>query len=374
MEPDSRGCLTRDERSEVIAGRGAPHLGPAPRGKGGQALPMAVARSARYPIWPALRVLCLAGTFCVIGLDVVYPRVGLALFWNGLIAYLPLLFLVAPGVWRNVCPMAMLGGLPRRLGKAGTRRLSAKAQGRTPFIAVGLFFLLVPLRTLGLEHDGLAVAVFMALLLCIALVGGLLFAGKAGWCSQICPMLAVERLYGMSPLVAVRDTHCAPCVGCARNCYDLQPTTAALIDLSSKNNPTGNARLLFAGALPWFCVGFFTQPPPHLLTIVGVLGIYGRLGLLTLLGAAVGVFVARYGPWSRYQVIILHAAVAVNIYYLVVVESTLAALHIHDFGLGLLAHALVMMVTVVWARRALARETSFRGRSGAARRLAPRAA
>ncbi|MGH2389195.1 MAG: hypothetical protein ACRDIE_13405 [Chloroflexota bacterium] len=341
-----------------------------------QALPMAATRRVeqrtRYRFWPVARTVGVTGAVCVIGLNLVDPTLGLTLFWNGLIAYLPLLFLVAPGIWRNVCPMATLNGLPRRLGKPGRRRLSAKAQRRTPFIAGALFFLLVPLRASGLDRDGHALALFLVMLLGAALVGGMLFVGKAGWCSQICPMLAVERLYGMSPLVVVRDTHCSPCVGCARNCADLQPATAALSELSNKNNSGGLARLLFAGAMPWFCLAFFTQP--HHLAMAGLLAVYGRLGLLAMAGAVVGVVLDKYGPWSRYQVIAVHAAAAVSIYYLFVVQSTLLSLHLQAPLVGLIAHGLLLMVSALWLWRALEREQSARDGKPWVRRQSRRAA
>jgi nitrite reductase (NADH) large subunit len=343
-----------------------------------QALPMAamqaVTHRARYRLWPVLRAASVIGTVGVIVLDLIRPSLGLLLFWSGLIAYLPLLFLVAPGVWRNICPMATLNGLPRRVGKGGRRRLSAKAQRRAPFIAVALFFLLVPLRAAGLDRDGHALALFMVLLLGAAFAGGMLIAGKAGWCSQICPMLAVERLYGMSPLVVVSDTHCSPCVGCARNCYDLQPTSSALVELGQKNNSAGYARLLFAGAMPWFCVAFFTQPHLGRLTIIGLLAVYLRLGVLALGGAAVALLLDRYGPCSRYQVIVSHAASAVSIYYLFVMHATLTSLHLHALPFGWTAYAMVFVVSVPWLWRALAREKSFRGGKSLARRPSPRAA
>ena len=36
-----------------------------------------------------------------------------------------------------------------------------------------------------------------------ALLGGIVFKGKSGWCSSICPMLPVQRIYGQTPFKAV---------------------------------------------------------------------------------------------------------------------------------------------------------------------------
>ncbi len=359
-------------------GRRKDCLVPVSEGKPTRSLPMAATMKIKHPsrdrVWPVLRGLSVAGTACAISLDLTNPSLGLRLFWSGLIAYLPLLFLVAPGIWRNICPMATLNGLPRSLGRGGKRRLSGKVQRRTPFIAVALFFLLVPLRAVGLDRDGHALALFLLALLSAALGGGLLVAGKAGWCSQICPMLAVERLYGVSPLVPVRDTHCAPCVGCAKNCYDLQPRTAGFTEISNTSNPAALARLLFAGAMPWFCLGFFTQSHLDHLTAQGLFAGYARLGLFVLAGMAVGLSADRYAPWSRYQVVVVHAALAVSIYYLFVVRSTLTALHIQALPVTLIAHGLPLLVAAIWLRRALAREQSLRSESASPLRQSPRVA
>lgn len=339
-----------------------------------RALPMAgkqvsESRQRDWP-WPVLRALCLAAAACVIALCFMNPGLGSRIFWGGLMAYLPLLLLIAPGVWRNACPMATMNGLAGRLGWAGTRRLSAAAQRRTPYIAVGLFFALTPLRAAGLDQDGHLLAVFLLLLLATAAVGGVAIAGKGGWCSQICPMLPVERLYGLSPLVVVQDTHCRPCVGCARNCYDLQPTASGLADLRNKSNPGSRARLLFAAAMPWFCLAFFTQPHPHHLTVVGLLAVYGRLGLITASGATLGVVIDALGPWSRYQVVVVHAAVVINTYYLFVVQSPVAVPAIPGFWTGLAAYMIPVIVSLVWLQRALVLEqlSVSRGASGRSRK------
>jgi hypothetical protein len=51
-----------------------------------------------------------------------------------------------------------------------------------------------------------------------AFIVGMLFKGKSGWCSSICPLLPVQRIYGQTPFLLVANTHCPPCVGCAKHC------------------------------------------------------------------------------------------------------------------------------------------------------------
>ena len=73
---------------------------------------------SRVPVnaWHALRILSV-GT--VLGLCVVLlvsPTTGLRLWWGLVVPCLPLLFFVAPGLWRNVCPLAGLNQTPRLVG------------------------------------------------------------------------------------------------------------------------------------------------------------------------------------------------------------------------------------------------------------------
>ena len=54
-------------------------------------------------------------------------------------------------------------------------------------------------------------------------VGGMLLKGKSGWCSSICPLLPVQRLYGQTPYKLVANSHCTPCVGLHEVLLRLQP-------------------------------------------------------------------------------------------------------------------------------------------------------
>ena len=66
--------------------------------------------------WHIARVSVLAVTLGFVSLLITDPEFGLSLFWKLLIPSLPVMFAVAPGLWRQVCPMAFLNQLPRQLG------------------------------------------------------------------------------------------------------------------------------------------------------------------------------------------------------------------------------------------------------------------
>ena len=75
--------------------------------------------------------------------------------------------------------------------------------------------LFVSLRKVGLDDSGPASALLLLGALSGGFVGGMLLKGKSGWCSSICPLLPIQRLYGQtpyklvanSPLHAVRGLH-----------------------------------------------------------------------------------------------------------------------------------------------------------------------
>ncbi len=83
-----------------------------------------------------------------------------------------------------------------------------------------------------------------------AFAGGMVLKGKSGWCSTICPLLPVQRIYGQTPLLMVANAHCQPCVGCVKNCYDFNPRAAYLADLNEGDTYWSGYRKYFVGALP----------------------------------------------------------------------------------------------------------------------------
>ena len=52
--------------------------------------------------------MTLVVTFAVVAILWLTPDLGLQLFWGLIIPVVPALLIVAPGLWRQVCPMAFL--------------------------------------------------------------------------------------------------------------------------------------------------------------------------------------------------------------------------------------------------------------------------
>ena len=161
------------------------------------------------------------------------------------------LWLVVPGLWRNVCPLSASNQTPRVLGlsKALTAPAWLKEYGFV--IARGA----VHRASSRCASSASTTPARRARCCCsarwpAASPAGSLLKGKSGWCSSICPLLPIQRLYGQTPFKLVANSHCTPCVGCTKNCYDFNPKVAFLADLHDPDPYWGGYRKLFAGAFP----------------------------------------------------------------------------------------------------------------------------
>jgi nitrite reductase (NADH) large subunit len=290
---------------------------------------------------------------------VAYPDAGLKAFWSVFVPIAPLLFLVGPGLWRNLCPMASLNQLPRTLGFTRGLTVPAGVARVAPLVSAGLFFAIVPLRKVWLDRDGVALGVFLATVLTLAFAGGVVFKGKSGWCSNFCPMLSVERFYNLAPVALIPNSHCRPCVGCTRNCYDFNPTAAHLADLNDEDPRWRGYRTLFAGAIPWFIVAFNTQDPAPSLAPGAVAGVYGRLLLFAAAGAGVFHVVESVTRLGSFRVLLLHVVAAINLFYWYVTPTALGAFSADN---NIAVHgiqALVAALSIAWLVRAWPREKAY---------------
>jgi NADPH-dependent 2,4-dienoyl-CoA reductase/sulfur reductase-like enzyme/ferredoxin len=226
-------------------------------------------------VWHAGRVVSVAAALGLCVLLLAAPGTGLKLFWRLAIPLLPLLWLTAPGLWRNLCPLAASNQTPRVLGF--TRGLSVPDSYReyAPVVGMALFIALVAARRPLLNTSGVATAVLVAASLAGGFVGGLVFKGKSGWCSSLCPLLPVQRIYGQTPFATVPNSHCQPCVGCTKNCYDFNPPVAYLADLYEADVHYTGYRRFFVGAFPGLILAYFTLPEsPSLGADVGRFALY----------------------------------------------------------------------------------------------------
>lgn len=334
---------------------------------------------SRVPLraWDWLRAVGLLAAGLIVTALLVAPSLGLLIFWGLLVPVLPLLFLLAPGLWRNVCPLATLNQLPRRLGLS--RAWNAPPWLKTYAYVIGFsaFLLLASSRKWLFNTNGPATAVLILALLVAAFLGGMLLKGKSGWCSSLCPLLPVQRLYNQTPFVAVANSHCDPCVGCTKNCYDFNPSVAYLVDLYDEDRYYSGYRKFFAAAMPGFIVGYFTVPNPPAIS-VGLM----YAGLAAAVAISVGAFFTldTFVKVSPNKLTALAAVAALNLFYWFGLPAWLATLG------GLLGatpapwvvwagRAALLALTAVWLARTYAKEPLVLARlaGGEATRLAPQA-
>ncbi len=290
----------------------------APRSSAGQLpelqFPNYLEMPAQLPprFWLIARSLAL-GTYLVliVGL-IVRPATTLNLFWGIGVPTLPVLFLVAPGTWRNVCPLAAANQTAR---VTGASRSAAPPDWLREYgfaIATSLFISIVLLRKVLLTRNGPATATVLALVVVAAAAGGYLLKGKSGWCSSICPLLPVQRVYGQAPFVGVANAHCRPCVGCTKNCYDFNPKVSYVADMVDGDPAFRGHRRLFVGAFPGLVVGYFLVPDAGRLSVVET---FGRT--LLWIAGSVALFSAldTYGRFSANTLPPLFGAAAFTTFY-----------------------------------------------------------
>ena len=318
---------------------------------------------SRVPLvaWHALRVLSVAAAAGLAWLLVVRPEQGLFVLWQLVIPVVPAVFLVAPGLWRNVCPLAALNQLPRLAGF--TKGLAHTPAIREYSFVVGIvaFFALVSARKFLFNDDGLATAVLIGGALGLAFLGGVVFKGKSGWCSSVCPMLPVQRLYGQTPFVTVPNAHCKPCVGCTKNCYDFNPGVAYLADQYDDDRRYVGYRRFFAAVFPGFVAAFYLVPDPPAVTVPRL---YFEFAAYMAVSLAAFTTLETFAKVRANTLTALFAAVAFNIYYwfasgtIVNAVSELAQADAAPLWVWSIRGA-VAAVTAVWLARTLLVERRF---------------
>jgi nitrite reductase (NADH) large subunit len=318
---------------------------------------------SRVPLaaWHVLRVLSVAAAVGIAALLVVRPEQGLFLLWKLVIPIVPAVFLVAPGLWRNICPLAALNQLPRLAGF--TKGLAHTPAIREYSFVAGIvaFFALVSARKLLFNDDGLATAVLIGGALGLAFLGGVVFKGKSGWCSSVCPMLPVQRLYGQTPFVTVPNAHCKPCVGCTKNCYDFNPKVAYLADQYDDDRRYVGYRRFFAAVFPGFVAAFYLVPDPP---AVSVPRMYFEFAAYMAVSLAAFTTLETFAKVRANTLTALFAVIAFNVYYWFAAEtfigavSELAQLVAAPLWVWAIRGA-VLAVTVVWLARTLLVERRF---------------
>jgi hypothetical protein len=264
-------------------------------------------------VWYFARILSVGISFGIIFTLLVRPADGLFIFWRLVVPFLPILFFIAPGVWRNICPMAALNQTPRLFRFTRNLVLPARAQEYAYVVGIIIFFVIVPTRKVLFNTSGPALGALLIIVYATAFFGGFLFKGKSGWCSSICPLLPVQGLYGQTPYITVPNTYCQPCVGCAKNCFDFNPAIALIADQYDKDKTYSNYRRFFAAAFPGLILAFYTIPNPP---AIDILSMYAQVAVYMVISIGLFFFLETFLRLTSVQITTLYAAAALNLYYI----------------------------------------------------------
>jgi len=244
-----------------------------------------------------------------------FPTLGVILFWNILIPVAPALFVVAVGVWRNVCPLATTNLLPRQLGLSKRKKLSATQLGQLNLIAVIALFMIVPLRHAVFNNNGVATGIMIIAMAAIGVTMGFFYEWKSAWCSGLCPVHPVEKLYGGNILLSIPNVNCDQCMNCVIPCPDSTPNLNPKI--SAKTVYHKISGLLIIGGLPGFIWGWFHVPDEHQITSLATFfGVYEipLMGLAVTLAAYLILSNVLDSKYER-KLISIFAASGVSCYY-----------------------------------------------------------
>jgi hypothetical protein len=245
----------------------------------------------------------------------VYPPIGTVLLWNVLITAAPLLFVIAAGLWRNVCPIASTISLSGTVISSKKKRLSTSQIGKLNLVALIVLIILVPLRHTIFNTNGQAAAILIIALVLLSIIVGSVYEWKSAWCSGLCPVYPVEKLYGQNVMVSVPNAFCSQCNNCVIPCPDSVP------NISPKNSAPGVynkiAELLLIGGLPGFIWGWFHVPDEHgAVTLDSILKVYPYpLAGLTVTLVLYVLLSKIISPKFEHRLISIFAAAGVSFYY-----------------------------------------------------------
>jgi NADPH-dependent 2,4-dienoyl-CoA reductase/sulfur reductase-like enzyme/ferredoxin len=262
--------------------------------------------------WHGVRLISVLTYLALCVAMFVWPTQALFAFFKVVVPLLPILFFVAPGLWRNICPLAAANQAARVFGFSRAATTPGWLQRHGYLIAIGLFFGIAGARLALFNASGSATGILLAVTIVNAFIMGIAFKGKSGWCSSICPLLPLQRVYGQTPFLLVANTHCNPCVSCTRHCYDFKPQPAYQADLADPDPSWSRPRRLFAAALPGFVLGFYLLLGQ---TQLGDWHLYGRLALFVL-GSVGALFVLiALIPVLEPVLVAVWGAVAISLFY-----------------------------------------------------------
>jgi Pyruvate/2-oxoacid:ferredoxin oxidoreductase delta subunit len=208
--------------------------------------------------------------------------------------------------------------LPQKLGISRNIRMPEWGAAALGLISVILLFVLVPMRRIGLNVDGPLTAIMLGSAAVVAAVMGSLFEMRSGWCTSLCPIHPVEKLYGTNPAVAFKNARCDLCEGCSNPCPDSTPEmTPTMTGATRVQQFLGN---FLVGSFPGFVWGWYQVKDyaPDRVNTSAIMTAYAwPLGacMLTYVVFKLAERIFRHRANARAIVHRLFAAAAISTYY-----------------------------------------------------------
>ena len=220
--------------------------------------PSAVSSAGALLFWKIIQALFWFTGIGLLLCMLFLPSVGVTLFWNILIPVAPALLVIGTGVWRNICPLSTTALIPDRFGLSKQKKLSFSQRNRFNLIGVIALLLIIPLRHILFNTSGQATALIIISLGVIAIITGFIYERKSAWCSGLCPVHPVEKLYGSGVAFSLPNAYCNECVRCSVPCPD---STKNITPLAlPKSTASQAAEILLVGAFPGYIWGWFQVP------------------------------------------------------------------------------------------------------------------
>ena len=209
-------------------------------------------------IWRIAQLLVWGVGATILTCLLFFPKIGVLLFWNILIPIAPFLFVVSVGIWRNVCPLATTNLLPRHFGWSKRKKLTIRQVGIFNLIAVIALYIIVPLRHTIFNNNGMATGIMIVVMTTIGVSLGFIYEWKSAWCSGLCPVHPVEKLYGANVLLSMPNANCDHCQNCVIPCPDSTPNMTPTS--ATKTMYHRISGWLIVAGLPGFIWGWFNVP------------------------------------------------------------------------------------------------------------------
>jgi hypothetical protein len=204
---------------------------------------------------------------------------------------------------------------------------------------------MVPARRFLFNENGPVLAITIVLVALLALVLGTFFDKKAGFCSSICPVLPVERLYGQKPLFDAGNPRCAPCTLCTtRGCIDFaqSKSIAQTLGRSRRSHAWLQSRYgLFAAGFPGFVIGYNLTENGSLATAGGV---YLTVAVWSVASYLMSQVVVRALDLSAGLAIRLLAALAIALYYWFVAPVVTDHLALQEWAPAVIRTGALMLI------------------------------